>query len=74
MLLMVLLVAAGDDDRGPVFEAGGLGHPLIPREERVCNDFRVEELPASMPDVPQWAPELYASIKQELMKLEKTAR
>ncbi len=34
-------------------------------------DFRRQELPARMPEVPEWAPELYAAIKQELMKLEK---
>ena len=26
-------------DEDPVFEAQGLGHPLLSREERVCNDF-----------------------------------
>ena len=26
-------------DEAPVFEAQGLGHPLLSREERVCNDF-----------------------------------
>lgn len=29
-------------------------------------DFRTGGLPATMPDVPAWTPELYASIKQEL--------
>jgi hypothetical protein len=28
----------------PVFEARHLGHPLIPDDERVCNDFSVERL------------------------------
>lgn len=37
-------------------------------------DFRTEAFPAPMPEVPDWAPELYASIKQELMKLKKTTR
>ncbi len=27
-----------------VFEAQGLGHPLIPDEQRVCNDFRISQL------------------------------
>jgi hypothetical protein len=33
-------------------------------------DFRTGGLPATMPDVPAWTPELYDSIKQELNKLE----
>jgi hypothetical protein len=37
-------------------------------------DFRTSEFPARMPEFPSWTPELYASIKQELMKLEKTTR
>ena len=37
-------------------------------------DFRTDELPAEMPKGPDWTPELYASIKRELMKLEKTTR
>ena len=37
-------------------------------------DFRIRELPATMPKVPDWTPELYAAIKQELRKLEKTTR
>jgi len=37
-------------------------------------DFRTQKLPAAMPEVPKWAPELYASIEQELRKLEKTTR
>jgi len=37
-------------------------------------DFRNQELPSRMPDVPEWTPELYASIKQELMKQGKTTR
>ena len=37
-------------------------------------DFRIQELPVHMPEVPEWTPELYASIKQELMKLGKTTR
>lgn len=32
-------------------------------------DFRKQDLPQQMPDVPDWTPELYASIKQELLKL-----
>lgn len=28
----------------PVFEARGLGHPLLPEEEKVCNDFRLDAL------------------------------
>lgn len=27
----------------PVFQAEGLGHPLFPPEQRVCNDFSVPE-------------------------------
>jgi hypothetical protein len=35
----------GEDQRSAVpFDAQGLGHPLIPDEERVCNDFTVSEL------------------------------
>lgn len=30
-------------DRNPVMESGQLGHPLIPAEQKVTNDFRVEE-------------------------------
>lgn len=37
-------------------------------------DFRTSEFPTRMPEVPSWTPELYASIKQELLKLEKTTR
>ncbi len=37
-------------------------------------DFRTDKLPADMPEVPDWTPELYASIKRELMKLLKTTR
>ena len=33
---------AGPD--GPVFEAEALGHPLIPDEQRVCNDFSLNEI------------------------------
>ncbi len=32
-------------------------------------DFRRDELPAPMANLPEWTPELYASIKQELAKL-----
>ena len=32
-------------------------------------DFRTRELPAQMPDVPSWTPELYDSVRQELLKL-----
>lgn len=35
-------------------------------------DFRAGELPADMPEVPDWTAELYESIKQELLKLKKT--
>jgi murein L,D-transpeptidase YafK len=35
-------------------------------------DFRTDNLPENMPKIPDWAPELYDSIKRELMKLEKT--
>jgi hypothetical protein len=37
-------------------------------------DFRTQELPANMPEVPEWTPELYASIRQALIKLGKTTR
>ena len=30
-------------EREPVFEAVALGHPLLPRDTRVCNDFSVSE-------------------------------
>ena len=33
-------------------------------------DFRTRELPAARPEVPKWTAELYASIKQELIKLQ----
>ena len=33
-------------------------------------DFRRDELPSHMPDVPDWTPQLYDAIRQELMKLE----
>lgn len=35
-------------------------------------DFRAGNLPADMPEVPDWTAELYESIKQELLKLKKT--
>jgi len=35
------IIAAGSQ---PVFEAAGLGHPLIPDEVRVNNDFRIQSL------------------------------
>ncbi len=28
----------------PIFQAIGLGHPLIPPEQKVCNDFRIQSL------------------------------
>lgn len=31
-------------DRQPVFFAEGIGHPLIPDEARVCNDFNIQTL------------------------------
>lgn len=31
------------DPGGPVFEAGAMGHPLIPEDQKVTNDFRVEK-------------------------------
>lgn len=34
-------------------------------------DFRTQELPATMPEVPEWTPELYHSIRDELQKLKK---
>jgi hypothetical protein len=34
-------------------------------------DFRRRSLPEQMPPVPKWTPELYASIKRELRKLDK---
>jgi murein L,D-transpeptidase YafK len=37
-------------------------------------DFRVRELPQDTPGLPDWAPELYALIKQELAKLRETGR
>jgi len=37
-------------------------------------DFRTDELPAHMPEAPGWTPELYAAIKQELIKLRKATR
>jgi hypothetical protein len=32
------------EDSGPVFETRNLGHPLIPEEDKVCNDFVLPEL------------------------------
>ena len=37
-------------------------------------DFRTRELPADMPAVPDWTPELYDSIRQELNKLKEATR
>lgn len=37
-------------------------------------DFRSQELPPHMTEVPDWTPDLYDLIKLELMKLEKTTR
>jgi hypothetical protein len=34
---------SADNDR-PVFRAQDLGHPLIPDEERVCNDFSLKQI------------------------------
>jgi hypothetical protein len=36
--------AAGQEGQTPLFEARELGHPLIPDDEKVCNDFVVEKL------------------------------
>ena len=36
-------------------------------------DFRQRELPANMPALPAWAPELYATIQRELGKLKQGA-
>ncbi len=33
-----------DQDNSPVLQAIALGHPLIPDEERVCNDFSIDSL------------------------------
>jgi len=38
------LLETGSDGPGPVFDARDLGHPLIPDEEKVCNDFTVSGL------------------------------
>lgn len=35
---------AHDAHEGPVFSAQGLGHPMIPAERRVCNDFHIPSL------------------------------
>jgi len=35
-------------------------------------DFRKRKLPAAMPHLPEWTPELYSSIKRELEKLDRT--
>lgn len=32
-----------DRSKGPVFEAEALGHPLIPADRKVTNDFRIDE-------------------------------
>jgi hypothetical protein len=37
-------------------------------------DFRKRELPADMPDVPAWTPELYRTIQQELRRLDPALR
>ena len=34
-------------------------------------DFRIRELPSNMSSLPGWTPELYAQIRQELMKLQR---
>jgi len=41
--VMPELLATADEGE-PVFEAQGLGHPLIPDGEKICNDFSVPEL------------------------------
>jgi hypothetical protein len=38
------LLAEGEQEPPFVFQARELGHPLIPDDERVCNDFSVDEL------------------------------
>jgi hypothetical protein len=37
-------------------------------------NFRTRELPAGMPPVPDWAPELYNSIRTELMRLKNSTK
>jgi hypothetical protein len=31
-------------DASPVFKASGMGHPLIPSDQRICNDFEIKNL------------------------------
>jgi hypothetical protein len=38
------VVASTDQGPAPVLYAQGLGHPLIPDDRKVCNDFRISEL------------------------------
>jgi hypothetical protein len=38
------LIVSDGGPLAPVFEAQALGHPLIPHQARVCNDFAVAEL------------------------------
>jgi hypothetical protein len=38
------LRTAGEQLGGPVFKAQAMGHPLIPVERKVCNDFTIPEL------------------------------
>jgi hypothetical protein len=38
------VAAAGGEGQAPLLEARDLGHPLIPDDEKVCNDFVIEKL------------------------------
>lgn len=38
------LLPADEPERGPVFKAVGLGHPLIPDAQKICNDFSIGAL------------------------------
>lgn len=35
-------IADADQNRAAMFQASGLGHPLIPDDEKICNDFAIE--------------------------------
>ena len=37
-------VRSTDSDNGPFFQASEMGHPLIPDDQKVCNDFAIDDL------------------------------
>jgi len=39
-----VFVQATDSEKSPIFQATELGHPLIPDDHKVCNDFAIDDL------------------------------